>query len=43
MRTNRGEQCVCVGTTKPVTHTFTSVTGGKLKSMKTCDADKKLM
>ena len=41
---DRGEQCGCVtGTTNPATHTFTSVTGGKLKPMKACDADKKLM
>lgn len=41
--TNRGEQCGCVtGTTDAQTHTFTSVTGGKLKPMKVCDADKKL-
>jgi hypothetical protein len=40
----RGEQCGCVtGTTNPATHTFTGVTGGKLKSMKACDADKKLI
>jgi len=44
MRANRGEQCGCVtGTTNPAPHTFTSVTGGKLKPMKACDADKKLM
>ncbi|CAJ7709331.1 Putative exported protein precursor [Burkholderia pseudomallei] len=42
--TNRGEQCGCVtGTTNPATHAFTSVTGGKLKPMKACDVDKKLM
>ncbi|WP_250454674.1 DUF4087 domain-containing protein [Caballeronia sp. ATUFL_M2_KS44] len=41
--TNRGEQCGCVtGTTDTQTHAFTSVTGGKLKPMKVCDADKKL-
>jgi hypothetical protein len=39
----RGDQCGCVtGTTNPATHTFTSVTSGKLKPMKACDAGKKL-
>jgi len=41
--TTRGEQCGCVtGTTDPKTHAFTSITGGQLKPMKVCDADKKL-
>lgn len=41
--TRRGEQCGCVsGTTDAATHAFTSVTGGSIKSMKVCDADKKL-
>jgi len=41
--TNRGEQCGCVsGTTDSKTHAFTSVTGGTLKPMKVCNADRKL-
>ncbi|MFL9987649.1 hypothetical protein [Paraburkholderia sediminicola] len=41
--TNRGEQCGCIsGAIDPKTHAFTSITGGQLKPMAACDADKKL-
>jgi hypothetical protein len=41
--TSRGEQCGCIsGATDPKTHAFTSITGGQLRPMKVCDADKNL-
>jgi hypothetical protein len=40
----RRDQCGCVtGVTNLATHMFTGVTGGKLKPMRACEADRKLI